>query len=559
MMKFTLTMLDTTGIQSYVFGSNRLQENIGASELVYRATTIWAFKALEDEGLRHNIKDWFSLDWYFDLGNGIEENDSLMSEVVYAGGGNTMLIFRHEEDAKRFTRQLTRQVLKDAPGLTLVARHASFNWNENGAIRDKRIELLNTLAAHKQARLPSTPYLGMGVTAACQSTGLAAVQTNTKLKLAPAEDTLLISRETAAKLQYRDKAKERLENQLGMPVHGDYPSDVDKLGRIMGEESYVAIVHADGNQMGRHFDNAGENATNNRAFTNAIRNFSQDVKHASLNALRSVVQQLDKSIEWNDERKQLLVSDTVPIEANRWFPLRPLVFGGDDVTFLCNGQLGVSLAAAYLDAFERETQELGLKNMYACAGVGIVKMHYPFARAYTLSEELAGSAKKYVRKEYSEDDCSALDWHFGVSGLSGSLGSIRRREYIVWWKFKTEEEKRQDKVSQKNLCMRPIRLYAADGDQSGRYWEDGLEQVIREFNSAVPWVESRNKVIGLREPLRSGPKATEQYRKNYALASLPAILPGNEAHRIVGWNGDRCVYFDAIELLDHYVPVEVKP
>lgn len=30
MNKLTLTMLDTTGIQSYIFNSNRLRENIGA-------------------------------------------------------------------------------------------------------------------------------------------------------------------------------------------------------------------------------------------------------------------------------------------------------------------------------------------------------------------------------------------------------------------------------------------------------------------------------------------------------------------------------------------------
>lgn len=39
MATLTLTMLDTSGIQSYIFNSNRLQENIGASE-VYQARTI---------------------------------------------------------------------------------------------------------------------------------------------------------------------------------------------------------------------------------------------------------------------------------------------------------------------------------------------------------------------------------------------------------------------------------------------------------------------------------------------------------------------------------------
>jgi hypothetical protein len=46
MLKYTLTILDTTGIQNYIFGSNRLKENVGASEMVKRATEDWVYEAL---------------------------------------------------------------------------------------------------------------------------------------------------------------------------------------------------------------------------------------------------------------------------------------------------------------------------------------------------------------------------------------------------------------------------------------------------------------------------------------------------------------------------------
>ena len=45
-MDCTLTVLDTAGIQSYIFNSNELRENIGASHLVYQATTYWVLKVL---------------------------------------------------------------------------------------------------------------------------------------------------------------------------------------------------------------------------------------------------------------------------------------------------------------------------------------------------------------------------------------------------------------------------------------------------------------------------------------------------------------------------------
>ena len=41
MSTFHLVVVDTTGIQRYIFGSNRLRENVGASHLVYQATEGW--------------------------------------------------------------------------------------------------------------------------------------------------------------------------------------------------------------------------------------------------------------------------------------------------------------------------------------------------------------------------------------------------------------------------------------------------------------------------------------------------------------------------------------
>jgi hypothetical protein len=236
------------------------------------------------------------------------------------------------------------------------------------------------------------------------------------------------------------------------------------------------------------------------------------------------------------------------------------------VTFLCNAQLGLSLAIEYLEAFENEMhhafkEEIKQKKMQpirACAGIAMVKMHYPFSRAYDLSERLCKSAKGYVRKDIGSD-LSALDWHFATSGLSGSLRAIRDREYKVSLKDSKDDL----------LTMRPLLLYERLGDQSGRFWrqspqarqeqktEKGMMNVLYEFQNLEKWTKRRNKVIGLRQPLRQGPDATEKYRFDFDLPELPAIVPGSSKAQETGWT-DRCVYFDAIELLDHYVPLQPK-
>ena len=85
-----LTMIDTAGIQGYVFGSNRLRENVGASYLVELATKAWVFKALDKLGA-HNLpkaeNDKHDLKRRPDPALQMEDG-KLCAELLYAGGGN---------------------------------------------------------------------------------------------------------------------------------------------------------------------------------------------------------------------------------------------------------------------------------------------------------------------------------------------------------------------------------------------------------------------------------------------------------------------------------------
>lgn len=574
MTRFTLTMLDTSGIQDYVFRSNRLQENIGASEIVYRVTTQWAFDELDDGKLTHNVQlgnrekgEW---GWKDPTAPGLPDSD-WDAEVVFAGGGNTLILFRNGETAKTFTRRLTRRVLEEAPGLNLVVGHKTLEW-ETVPLWAAQEALLRDLACHKRSRPLSSPLLGLAVTEPCDSTGLVAVRTDERsieieqerrsLRIGGQEDEPArnISRETMYKLGWRDLANARLRQQVGQNIEGEFefPSDIDLLGRAKGEESFVAVVHADGNAMGQHVKRvaAGLSADDlpraNREYVVRLREFSDQVNKASLEALKRVVNLVAASLKWDEDTKRYTISresgEPLPI-IGRFLPFRPLVFGGDDVTFLAAGPLGLSLAVAYLQAFEEETaaafaNEIGQGKpaMHASAGVAIVKSHYPFSRAYDLSEKLTKSAKRAVR-EWNEGDQSALDWHFALTGLGGDLRAIREREYRM--------------VKDSGLLMRPLRLRATALQQDGRYWLDGVERVTNDFQTGASWKDRRNKVKGLIQAIAVGPDETERYRQTYGLPELPELLPGDPMARQTGWAGERCVYFDALELLDHHVPLQL--
>jgi hypothetical protein len=561
MNKLVATVIDTTGIQRYIFGSNRLRENIGGSYLVQVATCEWVKECLLELGEVY-IPD----EETDDLEPHITTNLEIVAELVYAGGGNTVLLFRTEEYAKEFTKKLTTKILHEAPGLNLVIAHELFDWDTDSLreVIDKKL-IQGKLDNEKRKPRPSMPMLGMGVTANCNSTGLVAVDTS-KCYGIPENDSYLVSREIVAKLKtvdrnYDEPANQQLKNTILKNLDfGKYeiPYDVDDLGRSEGESSYIAIIHADGNRLGNRFQEYLKAASNNKDCIVKMRKFSIAVDSSASKALRAVAETVINSITIEDNQAVIKYVDTSGEVINKitlqkrngqtYLPFRPIVYGGDDITVVCDGRLGLSLAANFLNKFEEFTADLpdNKGRATACAGIAIVKTHYPFAKAYALSESLCGKSKKWMKEQtndYEKPLFSALDWHIAASGLIGSINEIRQREYEV-------QIPELQKVA--SLAMRPMR--SSFYENEWRTWT-GFAKVVHEFNTHEDWKDKRNKVMALRDVLRQGHEATKQFRQVYRLESLPQFPKTDNRLRQEGWWKEICGYFDAIEAMEFYIPL----
>jgi len=422
---YTLTIVDTSGIQGYIFNSNLLRHNIGASGLVDWATQGAVYETLVDD-----LDGPTNVNKRGKLNGTSIENDPIISELMYAGGGNTFLLFDNDNPddnhqlAKKFTRQLTAKVLKKAPGLQLVVSHIDLAWNDD-VLADKVDELIQQLQTKKGQRHISTPLLGLGVTQQCNFTGQPA--TNIERKTKKNEIDLILSSEQNAKHHFMGKTDNKLQAHMGERLQDkEYLYDFDQLG-TKGDSSYMAVVHIDGNGMGKRVE-AIANAYRkpdeyNRKYIEAMRAFSRSITDASQRALQATGELLLDNMDKLAEEHGIRLID------NR-LPFRPIVFGGDDVTFVCEGRLGLPLAQYYLSELEKQELEdkPKPKPLYARAGVAVVHSHYPFSRAYQLAEELAASAKKLILEQESSDKkpppYSAIDWHFAVSGLVRSLDEI---------------------------------------------------------------------------------------------------------------------------------------
>jgi hypothetical protein len=545
MSKYIATVIDTTGIQPYIFGSNRLRENIGGSYLVDRATDEWVKWALRQK---------FGENMYIPLTQPEKQidRDNLDAELVYTGGGNAVILFKDRDCAVKFTRTLSEKILREASGLKIVVAHSQpFEWgNSLWEVIDC---LMKELERKKREYNPSVPLLGLGVTASCLSTGLVAVDTSDHHSVLTSYP---VSREIVEKLRTVDSKNDAPANkQLIKTIFdgfdlGDYivPYDVDDLGRTEGRSSYMAIIHADGNGMGDRFKEYGSQSQSDRDYISRMRDLSEKVNQAGINALRKVAERVIQLAD-GKLQEQFAVTER---DGKKYLPFRPIVYGGDDVTFICDGRLGLSLAALYLKAFEAEKGNIpDGKDLTACAGIAIVKTHYPFARAYQLSEALCSKAKKFMRDEKERlriSDFSAMDWHIAASGLLGSIGDIRKREYHV---------------TEGNLTMRPLYLQS---DREWRNWND-FSQVVHNFKTHPDWASSRNKVIALREQLRQGPEKTKQFLQVYGLDKnylppFPKVKTRNDDFYQCGWIDDPrkneriCGYFDAIEAMKFYISLE---
>ena len=278
-------LIETSGIQKYVFGSNELTQNIGASEQVTQATTDWLF-ALDDGLLPrpHNAtlappgsaSRWVLREKSLD--------DGLAAEVVYAGGGNALLIFADGEEAKKVAYSLTRRALLEAPGLHLMLAHQAYQAGQLCATVTK---LREQIAVQKRAPRMSASLLGLGVTATCAFTGEPAVDED--------KNGRLISAEVQSKQRIGQPVglgNTRLIEYLGDVQRAGFGFvyDFDKLG-MREESTYLAVVHTDGNRMGERIGKYAEREANqgDNAFIAAQRAFSVEVQETAHAALVSTV------------------------------------------------------------------------------------------------------------------------------------------------------------------------------------------------------------------------------------------------------------------------------
>ena len=167
--KITAVLIDTVSIQNYIFSSNKLKENIGASYLVsniYKWPLMEALNAVSDT---YNI----DIDAWKEEPQKIEIlRENVPFEIGYIGGGNAFILFGSREDGERFIRAFTKILLSIAPGIrTAFGIIDDFSLAESN-FSESMEKVFDSLSENKNRYFPQVTLRSYGFTSVCPSTSL---------------------------------------------------------------------------------------------------------------------------------------------------------------------------------------------------------------------------------------------------------------------------------------------------------------------------------------------------------------------------------------------------
>lgn len=392
--EYILSKFDVSGIQSYIFATNRLRENVGASCQVTRILEEFLSEAIMEETVSQQE---YALEWKKKDSLLILKRESVKAEIIYIGGGNAMVLFRNKQIFEKVCHNLGMKVAKKCQGIYLAAAYVQTPLQN---FKEDMKELGRKLAENKAHTIRQPIYSPFPVVEQDNSNHQPITRCYVYKKDEENTEASYII-ENMTEMQYqkwmsyqwsRKNRDEKLYPVLNQVGNYDYPVDMEHLCDGHGGNSYIAVVHIDGNGMGRQIL---EVLYANEEYTKAVgvlREKSEEISHIFRNTYKAVLLKLCKHTELLKKVNQGKVL----------LPLRPIVLDGDDFTFLCTAELAVPIAAGFLTELSK-SQEGSNRKITACAGIAFVHSHFPFNEAYRIAEDMCSKAKDKWYRERKEE------------------------------------------------------------------------------------------------------------------------------------------------------------
>lgn len=404
--KEVLAMYDIRGIQSYIFKTNAVKEIIGASKLV-DDIIINGLKDYVKNCVSPEEKDLYLIEW----NNGdtadafIKDGSKVLMQVMFVGGGNAYVLFRQGSICSSVNKYLGKYVLEKTYSLNVaiaVIEKTDSYTKDYAKINDQMRKI--------KARMPvSKPVGAFSFTATDSITGLPIVGRDLK-----SVEKKYYCRESLLK---RDAVDEKNVEKI-----------FDNMVTQKGDNSTLALIHLDGNSLGKRIMNLMRDVKDYKTAIQKMRRLSSGID-------KTFKDTFDEMTSWMDSQQDKFKTDTMKY--------RKIVVAGDDITFVCNARLAIPAVKYFLEKLNEkktdfiQTEEDKNPIFTACAGIAFFNSHFPFSDAYMVAEACCDSAKKRAKSK----ECSIsgndqivgnfFDFQLCTNVNASNLDDYRDKHYVV--------------------------------------------------------------------------------------------------------------------------------
>lgn len=432
--KYALAMYDVRGKQEYIFKTNKLKEIVGGSCIIRDCFKEYLFPSAEEYMRRKAKKEGIPLsddavcgiynyndsenepEYISEINKGKEFSQKAFErmmqdekcaaryagEVVYEGGGNFFVLYKDKETCIEINKIFTRKLLKELYTLKVLCTYIEL---ENGLVnfiedRKKLYEKHRISEAEESVICPvnTLPFVQVDEVT---SLPLTKYNENTRKK---------VSTEAEAKLaKHLDVYNEK---------YGE--KDLDKLVTRKGEESLLAVVYIDGNNMGAKVQNVLGRET---SYDQCVKKLRETSEFIQKNYVENRIKDIDQMLEEKAKKGKKKAGK------------RLVVFAGDEINLICNARDAYDIAKTYLKGLHQVSWKDSTEPCSACAGIAIFHSHAPYAQAYKIAEECCESGKTRMKKlekarekEGKSKEVCYIDVHYCQKGIGMSLDDIREKE-----------------------------------------------------------------------------------------------------------------------------------
>lgn len=420
-----LAMYDVRGIQNYIYRNPKIKDAMGASEIV---------RSIIGDTLREAVRKMqrtepeitAALEWC-DVNGPLSYADGQQNvEVLFVGGGNAYVTFSSERLCHRINCEMARLILIRTYSLQLAAAYVECTDSYAEDYRRLQSKMSSVKAAMRVTRpLGALPIMQIEIKSGFP----------------------LADRDGSTETILKNRAKER-----NVPKEGE-EKILDNLAENKGENSILAVVHMDGNNMGLRIRQLIEGKETYAEAVTQMRKISYNISKAYEDTFEEVRKEIEK-------------------DRNRRF-IRRIIVAGDDITYVCTA----SVALASVEMFCRKITELTMISRQngkpssdeklqfgfsVCGGIAYMGSHFPFDIAYDVAESLCDSAKKEAKKPENLDNGRIgcyVDFQICKDVRCRDLDETRRREYTT--------------AGGDSLLLRPYRIITMTDELGSRKPEKG--------------------------------------------------------------------------------------